>query len=333
MQHGLMASPPFNPSNDSMMGLQQLADEGNAVAEKALNDYKNQPSGVYVAPTPNAWQSPKRDTWQINPGYIQQLNSNPMMGDDHPFKVIPHNIPPEALTLHHSPAEDAMWKGRQPIQLKQADNYQQDTRNFPDPTEPRASNPPVPDGCTCPLGHKLDCPVHGLHGTQDDLDNQWANKQQANPIGFAQDATQSWQQAYSNIARLYVYDPNQVSKIADIHGGYGLCLFTSYSTQPLVRISDIYSNEWFNASVKSNTKCHNCSDTINRKPNPASDTKSSIQENYREVSDELARPKYSIDHWSNDSTLAKLHQGQSQSQKSPSKLKSALDKIAAHTRS
>lgn len=83
-----------------------------------------------------------------------------------------------------------------------SDNYMQDSKNWPDPTEPRASKPPAPEGCTCPSGHKLDCPVHGMdaQGQSLDMDNQWANVQQANPIGYPQDAPRSWQQAYSSLA-------------------------------------------------------------------------------------------------------------------------------------
>lgn len=96
----------------------------------------------------------------------------------------------------------ATW---QTIRVVVADNYMKDTRDWPDPTEPRASKPPAPEGCTCPFGQKLECPVHGLHGSQEDLDNQWANIQQANPVGYPQDAPRTWQQAYSHRVALKRY--------------------------------------------------------------------------------------------------------------------------------
>lgn len=60
--------------------------------------------------------------------------------------------------------------------LKQADNYTQDTREWPDPTEPRASKPPEPEGCTCAQGNKLDCPIHGMHADPElqELDHTWS---------------------------------------------------------------------------------------------------------------------------------------------------------------
>lgn len=80
-----------------------------------------------------------------------------------------------------------------------ADAITNDSRNWPDPTEPRPSKPPVPKGCTCRDGDqgifKLDCPVHGLNSTEDV--NSWAYApDQAGPVGFPQDAPKSWQQAY-----------------------------------------------------------------------------------------------------------------------------------------
>ncbi len=89
--------------------------------------------------------------------------------------------------------------------IHMADNYMKDTRDWPDPLEPRASKPPAPAGCTCHDGHKLDCPVHGLNGSQETLDNQWSNVQQANPVGYPQDAPRSYKPIAS--VRHVAYEP------------------------------------------------------------------------------------------------------------------------------
>jgi hypothetical protein len=81
---------------------------------------------------------------------------------------------------------------------KTADNYAMDSRNFPDPTAPRAAKPPEPLGCTCQEGQKLHCPVHGMDATESDNDSTWSVPQ-AQPIGFSQDAPRSWQQAHASI--------------------------------------------------------------------------------------------------------------------------------------
>lgn len=85
--------------------------------------------------------------------------------------------------------------------VKQADNYQNDSRDFPDPTEPRPSRLPEPLGCTCQEGKKLDCPVHGMQATPtgNDIsyDHAWALPQN-NPVGYPQDGPRTWQQAYSS---------------------------------------------------------------------------------------------------------------------------------------
>ena len=81
-----------------------------------------------------------------------------------------------------------------------ADNYSQDTKNWPDPTEPRAAQPPAPRGCTCHNGDKLNCPIHGMEAEYDGLGNdEWANQLPASPVGFALGQPTTWQQNYSRV--------------------------------------------------------------------------------------------------------------------------------------
>lgn len=79
---------------------------------------------------------------------------------------------------------------------KTADNYTNDSREWPDPTEPRASKPPEPKGCTCHEGWKLDCPVHGMDADPElaELDHSWSIPEN-NAVGYPQDAPRTWQQA------------------------------------------------------------------------------------------------------------------------------------------
>jgi hypothetical protein len=73
-----------------------------------------------------------------------------------------------------------------------ADNATLDSREWPDPTEPRASDAPQPEGCTCPEGHKLDCPVHGMEG-DDSHDLGWSLPE-GSPVGYPQDMPRTYQQ-------------------------------------------------------------------------------------------------------------------------------------------
>lgn len=91
--------------------------------------------------------------------------------------------------------------------VKQADNFTQDTRNWPDPTEPRAAQPPIPRGCTCLQGYKLDCPIHGLNADPEvhDLDHTWSMPE-GSPVGYPQDQPRNWTQAVSS----FVADPRSI---------------------------------------------------------------------------------------------------------------------------
>lgn len=92
--------------------------------------------------------------------------------------------------------------------LKTADDYQTDSRQWPDPTEPRPSMSPPGKDCTCPEGHKLDCPLHGLHPTSDIDDLSWSIPENS-PVGYPQDQPRGWTQAVSKFvfAGQDPYDP------------------------------------------------------------------------------------------------------------------------------
>lgn len=84
--------------------------------------------------------------------------------------------------------------------VKRADNYTQDTKNWPDPTEPRAAKPPDPKGCTCLQGEKLNCPIHGLNADpEQEVDHTWSIPQ-GQPIGYPQDQPRNWTQAVSSFS-------------------------------------------------------------------------------------------------------------------------------------
>lgn len=78
--------------------------------------------------------------------------------------------------------------------IKVADSYTQDTHEWADPTEPRASKPPLPMGCTCPEGHKLDCPIHGMNAPNEDADHTWFMPE-GWPVGYPQDQPRGWTDA------------------------------------------------------------------------------------------------------------------------------------------
>jgi 2'-5' RNA ligase len=77
---------------------------------------------------------------------------------------------------------------------------QADTREMPDQMpaliphdEPaqRTPHPEDPLGCTCDKGHKLDCPVHGLHATEQGHDHSWSIPE-SNPVGYPQDQPRNY---------------------------------------------------------------------------------------------------------------------------------------------
>jgi hypothetical protein len=83
---------------------------------------------------------------------------------------------------------------------KTADNIDtreyQDSRQMPPMTQaPNATNPhPEKQGCTCPQGLKLTCPVHGLNPTEQDSDHTWSIPE-GHPVGYPQDQPRNYMKA------------------------------------------------------------------------------------------------------------------------------------------
>lgn len=104
--------------------------------------------------------------------------------------------------------------------LKTADSYSQDTREWPDPTEPRPSGIPAPQGCTCHKGDKLHCPLHGLNGenpADETTDHSWSMPENS-PVGFPQDQPRNWTQAVSSRQWYPVVVGHSQSEIVPIVG-------------------------------------------------------------------------------------------------------------------
>lgn len=99
--------------------------------------------------------------------------------------------------MHNNPIDELLSF------LKQSDNYTQDSREWPDPTEPRAAQPPMPHGCTCHMGEKLNCPIHGLNAPPEvaDIDHTWSMPEN-HPVGYEQDQPRNWTQAVSSFSGL-----------------------------------------------------------------------------------------------------------------------------------
>jgi hypothetical protein len=105
---------------------------------------------------------------------------------------------PQRVTLG-DPIPAGSLEGIPGLGQRQADNFTNDSREWPDPTNPRPSKGPSQEGCTCHEGLKLECPIHGLYPIAPDLDHSWS-VEQANPVGFPQDAPRAWTQAVSRTA-------------------------------------------------------------------------------------------------------------------------------------
>jgi len=83
--------------------------------------------------------------------------------------------------------------------IKVADNYENDTRSWPDPKSPRAFKPPTPWKCTCPEGQKLNCPIHGMYAPDAEsigIDNANALPENS-PVSYPQDAPRTWGDSYA----------------------------------------------------------------------------------------------------------------------------------------
>lgn len=69
-----------------------------------------------------------------------------------------------------------------------------DTRMMPPTTmqEPVQNNPhPEKQGCTCDEGKKLDCPIHGMNPTEQDIDHSWSIPENF-PVGYPQDQPRNY---------------------------------------------------------------------------------------------------------------------------------------------
>jgi hypothetical protein len=133
------------------------------------------------------------------------LGANP---DEQPTDAVYNRGKPNEVGWYNEPgsARPSYPAHQQAMQLAQqkiarewaaitADNSMGDSRNFADPTEPRASKPPMQKGCTCVWGQKLECPIHGLNADPDaDLNREW-HLPEGSPIGYPQDQSRSYTDA------------------------------------------------------------------------------------------------------------------------------------------
>ena len=221
MQHGLIAAKPgLNPRYKTLRDPQY--------------QFNTQPQGVYVTNkirgTRIGIDTPK-DIWEVNPTYIQNMLPDPHseLGN---WKVIPHDLPPEALRLHDSADED-LWRmhGVDPLdpvpRWNEADEKRYVKQILPLPREwqigqpttakladswtPKDSWPnalrerngePVDADCTCKDGHKLDCPCHGLHPTLPTYDDSLEFPDPSSPVGYDYhtDAPRTWMRAETKVA-------------------------------------------------------------------------------------------------------------------------------------
>jgi hypothetical protein len=189
---------------------------------EGLESARDTPMDIWKIPeSPYQWQVDP-DLQRYMPTNTPQYTTQPVMdaelheGPEHRVWDVTHSTPYEQMWNNYKPLginaekpgydeywdkhmrtpEEQVWSHR----TRHADNYTLDSREWPDPSEPRAAKPPAPKGCTCKQGLKLECPVHGMHATQQDYDNTWAQPQ-AQPIGYPQDQPRNWQQAQSKVVQ------------------------------------------------------------------------------------------------------------------------------------
>lgn len=237
-QHGLQpASPQWSPRWGEYYDGE---DDDMGVADEPSEMLEDQPTGVYVTNEPNrswadggsSYAQHKWDTWRIPKSQVgNNWMDDPLVPDarvlTQPVRAELHEGGPEEygwndyLQRKKEQEEDPrhvqdlfgdyrnyqqnknQWGiGQATAAIKLADNYTNDSREWPDPTQPRASEPPMPKGCTCPMGFKLDCPIHGMHGDDSD-DSKWSLPE-ASPVGYPQnqDGPRTWTQAVSKLLRL-----------------------------------------------------------------------------------------------------------------------------------
>lgn len=99
--------------------------------------------------------------------------------------------------------ESEEWDFESKVSADQYDTREyQDSRMMPPITQaPNATNShPEKEGCTCPEGKKLTCPVHGLNPdpTQQEYDHSWSIPQNA-PVGYPQDQPRNYMKAEGSV--------------------------------------------------------------------------------------------------------------------------------------
>lgn len=114
---------------------------------------------------------------------------------------------PELLTRYDErgdkvPFGDPRWEGLGDREASwhfgEVDFNQGDSKQHADPTEPRPSGIPDPRGCTCDDGHKLDCPIHGMHPSVEDPDDMSWHVPENNPTGFPGTQPRGWATPYQS---------------------------------------------------------------------------------------------------------------------------------------
>lgn len=205
-----------NPSNQNLN-----PDVPGSAANTANPEFNPNIPGSQTNPS-NPMRNPNLPGSQTNPSNME-LNpnvpgsltnpSNPIHNPDYPAKSTIE--PPPGISENASlpPSIYSAWH--------LGDNATSDSRNFPDPLESRPSKPPTPVGCTCPIGHKLDCPVHGLDPVEPDLDHSWSVPENT-PVGYPQSTPRGWQTPYqssetSTIASVGLPTDQVANQIADSH--------------------------------------------------------------------------------------------------------------------
>ncbi len=227
--HGLMAaSPGVNPRYDTLKG-------------NGMPNFKTQPHGVYVTKEVKGTgigfdRDRPTDVWEVNPQHVRQLLTDPHSPNY--WSVIPHDVPPEALTMH-APADPGLWELQDPPRWNRADEEtyvkgldKQKMKEWgigrPDrvigktgagagsdrsqeswtpksqwPNALRERNgEPVDADCTCKDGHKLDCPVHGMYPVLPTYDDTLDFPNPANPVGYDYhgDGPRTWMRAETKTA-------------------------------------------------------------------------------------------------------------------------------------
>jgi hypothetical protein len=174
------------------------------------SEVRGQPEGVYVSRFPGDFPYTKpTDIWRarVNP---DDLDHDPMWEEDEPGKHFVHwkAIPPQDVELHEPHESGGSWQMHP--QANRAP-YMASLVRFTDSWTPKDQWPnalrerngePVDVDCTCKDGHKLDCPVHGMHPTLPTYDDTLDFPDPNNPAGYDYhaDAPRTWMRAETKVA-------------------------------------------------------------------------------------------------------------------------------------